>query len=82
MMFWGVEGWWGSLLMILTMLVFWGAIITALVFVIRSFSNTAGPTPGSYTAQAERLLAERFARGEIDEAEYTGRVTALRAATS
>ncbi|MCP8998490.1 hypothetical protein NFC73_01890 [Pseudarthrobacter sp. RMG13] len=29
---------------------------------------------------AENLLAERFARGEIDENEYTARLTALRRA--
>lgn len=38
-----------------------------------------GPPPGSGTVTAERILAERFARGEIDEEEFWQRMSALRA---
>ncbi len=38
----------------------------------------AGPPPGP---DPERLLAERFARGEIDETEYRGRLAVLRGDT-
>jgi putative membrane protein len=42
----------------------------------------AGPGPGpgpGYPAPAEQILAERFARGEIDEDEFHQRMTVLRA---
>lgn len=35
--------------------------------------------PGGGRVSAEDILAERFARGEIDEAEYQERLTTLRA---
>jgi putative membrane protein len=38
-----------------------------------------GPTPG-HMAAPEQILAERFARGEIDEDEFHQRLAALRAA--
>jgi putative membrane protein len=44
----------------------------------------AGPGPGpgpGYPAPAEQILAERFARGEIDEDEFHQRMTVLRAET-
>ncbi|NUR63745.1 MAG: SHOCT domain-containing protein [Catenulispora sp.] len=39
-------------------------------------------TPAGIGAGAERILAERFARGDIDEAEYRSRLAALRAGGS
>lgn len=39
----------------------------------------AQPVPGGYEA-AQRVLAERFARGEIDESEYRARLAVLRGA--
>jgi putative membrane protein len=48
-------------------------IITAVILVVRHFvSRPQG------ARHAENLLAERFARGEIDEAEYQRRRAALR----
>lgn len=38
-----------------------------------------GSPPGHGPATAEQILAERFARGEIDEDEYRQRMAALRA---
>ena len=38
----------------------------------------ASPAPATLTADAERILHERFARGEIDDAEYTRRHDLLR----
>ncbi|GAA3803262.1 SHOCT domain-containing protein [Streptomyces chiangmaiensis] len=85
MMFWYDHdmsgwGWFGASL---GMLVFWGLIITALVLLFRALSRPAPggshdapwtpPTPPS----AEQLLAERFARGEIDEEEYQRRLRVL-----
>ena len=77
---WGM-GWGGWLLMTLVMIVFWAAVITAVVLVVRYVAGSgrpgAGPGP-SGPARAEDLLAERFARGEIDDDEYRQRLTLLR----
>jgi len=70
-------GWWLWVGMPLAMLVFWGFAIWAVVALVRgaeggaTSSGTAGPGP-------ERILSERFARGEIDAAEYERRRATLR----
>lgn len=77
---WGM-GWGGWLLMTLVMIVFWAILITAIVLAVRYVAGSgrpgAGPGPSGPT-RAEDLLAERFARGEIDDDEYRQRVTLLR----
>ena len=81
-MFWygnGMSGW-GYGVMGLGMIVFWVLLIAVLVGVFRhnrSHHEFSGSRPGSLTA--DQLLAERFARGEIDQQEYTDRQAALRA---
>jgi len=78
-MYWdGGMGAWGYVLMSLSFVVFWGAIIVAIVALVRSIgvSNRARGLAGEGTA--EILLAERFARGEIDESEYAARLAVLR----
>ncbi|RKO24190.1 hypothetical protein D7Z96_10010 [Pseudarthrobacter phenanthrenivorans] len=83
MMFWdGNMGAWGYILMVLSFVLFWGAIIAAIVVFARSMSGSSRRNSGSghSIGGAEELLAERFARGEIDESEYTARLTALRRA--
>ncbi|MFF7643956.1 SHOCT domain-containing protein [Streptomyces canus] len=88
MMFWydhNVSGW-GWFGMSLGMLVFWGLIITAFILLFRSLgrgqdsTGPAAPPPGPppATASPEQLLADRFARGEIDEDEYRRRLQVLR----
>lgn len=58
-------GWLGALMMVM-MLLFWGGLFAVVVVVLRHF------TSGSLRQRnAEELLAERVARGEIDETEYT-----------
>ena len=77
---WG-WGWGGWLLMTLVMIVFWAAVITAVVTAVRylASSRRLGPSPGiSGPTRAEDLLAERYARGEIDDDEYRQRLTLLR----
>jgi putative membrane protein len=72
-------GWIGCLLGSAVMVVFWALIITAIVLLVRylTLSGTdAKPAAGSRTA--EDLLAERYARGEIDDEEYRRRLTLLR----
>jgi len=80
MMFWygnGMNGW-GYALMIISMLAFWGLLVTGVVFLFRQ-PGSAGPNDIalSVTRTPEQVLAGRFARGEIDEQEYHGRVAVL-----
>ncbi|MET8535939.1 SHOCT domain-containing protein [Streptomyces sp. NPDC005065] len=67
--------------MSVNMVLFWVVIVGIGVLIFRVLGRTpehphthiqAGPSP-------EQLLAERFARGEIDEEEYQRRLTILRA---
>ncbi|MEO5316533.1 hypothetical protein DC347_13145 [Pseudarthrobacter sp. AG30] len=84
MMFWdGSMGTWGYVMMVVSFVLFWGAIISALVILARSTSGggrryDSGGSAVSRAGLAETLLAERFARGEIDESEYAARLTVLR----
>jgi putative membrane protein len=83
MMYWdGNMGAWGYILMVVSFILFWGAIIAAIVVFARSMSgsNRRDGGAGHSTGGAEHLLAERFARGEIDETEYSARLAALRRA--
>jgi putative membrane protein len=80
MMFWnghGVSGWeWFA--MSAGMILFWVLVITAAVLLFRALDRPRT----SEGASAERLLAERFARGEIDEEEYRGRLAVLHSSGS
>lgn len=84
MMFWnGNMGGWGYFLMVISFVLFWGAVIAAVVLLARALGpgnrgRDTEATPGSGPGHAEDLLAERFARGEIDETEYTSRLNVLR----
>jgi putative membrane protein len=73
---WGAGAW---VAMTLMMLLFWGGLITIVVLLFRHTAATE-PTnaPRPPHDAAERILNERFARGEIDEAEYSARRGALR----
>ncbi|MFJ9682594.1 SHOCT domain-containing protein [Streptomyces sp. NPDC101194] len=86
-MMWYHSGWGGGwLLMIVIMVVFWSLLIVGAVALIHYLTNArrghqAGPPPGEAawgSRRAEDLLAERFARGEIDDDEYKRRLTLLR----
>jgi putative membrane protein len=81
MMYWdGNMGVWGYILMGVSFVLFWGAVITAIVLASRSMGagNRRYEPGGPGAGIAEHLLAERFARGEIDESEYTARLNVLR----
>ena len=75
---WYGWGWSGMIVMTLVMVAFWVAVITGIVLLVRyaSADGQRGQAPQARTA--EDLLAERFARGEIDEEEYRRRLTLLR----
>ena len=69
-------GGFGFALMMLTQLLFWALLIGAAIYLVRTLGTRqgTGPQPSS----AEQILAERYARGEIDEAEYQQRLQTLR----
>lgn len=77
MMYWndGSAGWVGWVVMILAMIAFWGLLAWVAVSLIRATGK--GPQPGASDAP-EDLLAERFARGEIEEDDYLRRSEVLR----
>lgn len=83
-MYWGNGmGGWGMVLMTASGLLFWGLISASIVLLFRSTGRsgqlgsvaTPAPTP-------QQVLAERFARGQIDEDEYTRRLHVLGHAAS
>ncbi|WP_440972379.1 SHOCT domain-containing protein [Nocardia seriolae] len=84
-MFWygnGMSGW-GYALMTVGMVVFWALVIGGFVALIRSTTTgsdtgvkpLSGPTP-------QQILAERYARGEIDHEEYAQRLKILESGPS
>lgn len=81
-MMWWNHGGWGAgewLAMSLMMLIFWGAVVALGIWLVRSTRSTpTTPEPAGMTDGADRLLAERFARGEIDESEFARSRTLLR----
>lgn len=62
-------GWW---LMTAGMVVFWALVIWAVVYFVRR-NGGSGRIDG-----ADSVLAERYARGEIDEEEYRRRRALIR----
>ncbi|MGW3099192.1 SHOCT domain-containing protein [Streptomyces sp. NPDC001102] len=87
-MFWydhHVSGW-GWFTMSVGMILFWAVFIALGVLLFRALarpddSTTSTGTPrGPGRSTAEQLLAERFARGEIDEDEYRHRLDVLHGA--
>ncbi|MFB7666208.1 SHOCT domain-containing protein [Kitasatospora sp. NPDC056138] len=85
-MYWydhGTNGW-GFGLMAISMVLFWALIVLGIVALVRYLGRaqqhpTAWPQsrpPGR--PEPEQLLAERFARGEIDADEYRHRLEVLR----
>jgi putative membrane protein len=86
MCFYGTRiGGWGYGLGFLAMVLFWGALIVAVIALVRYLSRDHRaeypPEPHSTSRRpptAEEILAERFARGEIDADEYRERLDVLR----
>lgn len=83
MMYGWNDGWgaWGWVLMALMMLIFWGGVVTVVILLVRGRGPELPGSSGHYGAphdEAERILNERFARGEIDETEFAARRAALR----
>ncbi len=77
MMGWyGDPGWGGWVVMTLMMLGFWALLVVGGVALFRSMRRDERPADGR--SDAERLLDERFARGEIDADDYRARRELLR----
>lgn len=69
---------WGWFAMSVGMIVFWGVIIIAVVAAVRALGRSQDyPRPPAWPSP-EQVLAERFARGEIDEEDYRQRLNTLR----
>ena len=69
---WSHHSWWGGGLMV----VLWALLfLTLAALLVRAFDRRMSSGPA---AEAEQVLAARFARGEIDETEYRGRLVVLK----
>ncbi|MER6102651.1 SHOCT domain-containing protein [Streptomyces sp. NPDC001832] len=87
MMFWynhDMNGW-GWLALAISTVLFWALIITVGVLLYRALARPTRPSSENPTWQKtpppggpEQILAERYARGEIDEEEYRRRLATLR----
>lgn len=75
----GMTGW-GWAVMTVSTVIFFALLITAGVLIARAFRNTPRPAALDGRPRPEQVLAERFARGEIDAQEYRDRLAALREA--
>jgi len=75
MMWWNDSGW-SWLAMTISMLVFWALVAGVVITLLRS--NRAPDTVDPGPNNPERILKERFARGEIDVEEYERRREVLR----
>lgn len=73
---WGIVGW---ITMGLLMLLFWGVVVAVIIVLLRHAPSGQGTMVTRPAHEdAELILNERFARGEIDEPEYLARRSALR----
>jgi putative membrane protein len=79
---WGHDPWMsgGWAAVALGMLVFCGLVVALVVWTMRSRLSTRPPASGEEgrATSPDNLLAQRFARGEIDEDEFTRKRAALR----
>ena len=75
----GGWGWVGWILTAVVLVVVFALLTAAAVMAVRYLSGGQHGAGGSTQPPgAEDVLAERFARGDIDEEEFRRRVTALR----
>ena len=67
-------GGWGHMISgAFMMVLFWGGLILLSVLGLRWFSDHRNQEHGRQTGSSLEILKERFARGEIDSAEYEER---------
>ncbi len=75
----GAGGWAHWVWMAETFLL-WALVITAVVLLVRYLVSLGGASasPAAGASREEGLLAERYASGELDDADYQQRMTVLR----
>jgi putative membrane protein len=81
MMYWhnGHLGSWGWALMSVGLITFWVLLIAVIVVLMRWLDRSGQrPTEPPTAPSAEQILADRLARGQIDETEYRRRIAMLR----
>jgi putative membrane protein len=78
MMYWNGMGGWGYVFMTVNSLLFWGLVVTGIVALVRHFRGSQPTGSGLAAVDPEQILAERYARGEIDDEEYQRRLDTLR----
>ena len=75
---------WGYALGIIGMVLFWAVLVLAIAAAVRYLDRKRGKSPPPPSPppppSAEQVLAERFARGEVDADEYHQRLDTLRQA--
>jgi putative membrane protein len=74
----GAWGWVGVLLWMVFLLLLFGGLAAVLIVALRRPGEPRSGGVDTGSGGAERVLAERFARGEIDEEEYVRRRGVLR----
>lgn len=83
MMYYGPGmGGWMMALMIIGNVMFWTMLVLGAVVVVRFIRRDSAGGPGYPELAPQQLLAERFARGEITEDEYTRALRVLSDSTS
>ena len=66
----GGSGWGGWIVTAVVLSVFFALVITAVVVAVRYLAGGGGHRSSGQARVAEDMLAERFARGEIDEENF------------
>jgi putative membrane protein len=69
--------------MTVSMVLLWGLVILGVVALVRYLARAPRHIEGAVAQRLapEQMLAERFARGEIDEQEYQSRLAILASST-
>jgi putative membrane protein len=76
MMYWdGDSSGWAWFAMTLSIVLFWAGVGVVIWLLLRHQRDSAQNPPAS---SAEELLRRRFGAGDIDEAEFEGRIATLR----
>jgi putative membrane protein len=70
-------GGWSMALWGLSSVAIWGLLVVGVVALLWYGTGSGGSAQASPPASAQELLAQRYARGEIDEDEYTRRLRVL-----
>jgi len=80
MWYWSSGGvhWWGWFLGFVVTVAFWALLIALFVTIFRSSSPKDHTHPAPGQEDPERVLARRFANGEIDAEEFHSRLEILR----